>query len=188
MAVGGKTFQGILNLIKRNPDVVKDAGISAALTTGLGALGGDIPGALKYGIADFAFSYPATLAVRGLRPKPKTSVMNLSTGKVTTQPGKSSLEVPANIGASVLAGTLVSGMEAPSYLGQQQQMAQQIEQRSLVNQIPLEYQALAPGTQFQMAGMPDINNFQNLLNQQGNWSQYLSPKDQALLQQTLGAR
>ena len=32
------------------------------------------------------------------------------------------------------------------------------------------------------------NPLQNLLNQQGNWSQYLSPEDQALLQQTLGAR
>ena len=180
-------FQGILNLVKRNPDIVKDAGISAALTTGLGALTGDIPGALKYGLSDFAFSYPATLAVRGMRPKPSRRVMDVDTGKVTTQPGRSSLEIPANIGASVLSGMAVSSMDAPSYMGQQQQMMQQTEQRSLVNQLPMEYQDLSPGTQFQMTGLPDSKQFEQFLNQQGGWINYLSPQDQQLVQQTLGA-
>jgi len=187
MAGGARAFQGILNLIKRNPDVVKDAGISAALTTGLGLLTGDVPGALKYGAADFAFSYPATLAVRHLRPKGTKQVMDVATGKVTTEPVRSSLELPANIGASVLSGMAVSALDSPAYMGQQQQVAQQITQRSLVNQLPLQEQALSPGTQFQMAGLPaDPRDFQNLLNQRGGWTQYLTPQDQALIQQTLG--
>lgn len=187
MAGRAGAFQSILNLIKRNPDVIKDAGISAALTTGLGALTGDIPGALKYGIADFAFSYPATLAVRGARPKAVRRVMDVDTGKVTEQPGRSSLELPANIGASVLSGMAVSALESPSVMGQQQQIAQQIEQRSLINQLPLQYQDVAPGTQFQTTGLPPGDEFQQLLNQRGGWTQYLTPQDQTLIQQTLGA-
>lgn len=179
-------FQGILNLIKRNPDVIKEAGISAALTTGIGALTGDIPGALKHGAADFALSYPATLAVRALRPKPSRRVIDAETGKVTEQPGRSSLEVPVHIGASVLSGVAVSSLESHAQSGQQQQVAQQIEQRSLVNQLPLQEQLLSPGTQFQMAGLSPGADFQKLLNQRGNWTQYLSPADQALVQQTLG--
>lgn len=187
MAGKAGVFQGILNLIKRNPDVIKDAGISAALTTGLGALTGDIPGALRYGVADFAFSYPATLAVRGARPKPTRRVMDVDTGKVTEQPGRSSLELPANIGASVLSGMAVSALESPSVMGQQQQISQQIEQRSLINQLPLQYQDVAPGTQFQTTGLPPGDEFQQLLNQRGGWTQYLTPQDQVLIQQTLGA-
>jgi len=188
MAIGGGAFQGILNLIKKNPDVIKEAGMSAALTTGIGALTGDIPGALKYGLADFALSYPATLAVRGLRPKPSTSVIDVKTGKLIEKPGRSALEVPANIGASVLSGIAVSSLDSPAVMGQQQQMAQQIEQRSMINQLPLPEQNLSPGTQFQMTGLPPIDNFQNLLNKRNNWTQYLSPQDQALIQQTLGAQ
>lgn len=187
MAGKAGVFQGILNLIKRNPDVVKEAGISAALTTGIGALTGDIPGALKYGAADFALSYPATLAVRALRPKPTRRIIDADTGKVTEQPGRSALEVPVNIGASVLSGVAVSALDSPAQYGQQQQVAQQIEQRSLINQLPLQEQLVAPGTQFQMAGLPPGDEFQRLLNQRGNWTQYLSPQDQALVQQTLGA-
>jgi len=37
-----------------------------------------------------------------------------------------------------------------------------------------------------MAGLPDPQDFQQLLNQRGSWQQYLSPEDQALIRQTLG--
>jgi hypothetical protein len=66
-------------------------------------------------------------------------------------------------------------------------MMQQTEQRSLVNQLPMEYQDLSPGTQFQMTGLPDNKQFEQFLNQQGGWINYLSPQDQQLVQQTLGA-
>jgi hypothetical protein len=58
----------------------------------------------------------------------------------------------------------------------------------MMNQLPLPEQNLSPGTQFQMTGLPPIDNFQNLLNKRNNWTQYLSPQDQALIQQTLGAQ
>jgi hypothetical protein len=79
----GQAFQGLMNLIKKNPGVAMDAGISAALTTGMGLLSGDPGAALKYGAADFLFSYPATLAVRGLRPKSPIQVKDMATGKIT---------------------------------------------------------------------------------------------------------
>jgi hypothetical protein len=77
----GQAFQGLMNLIKKNPGVAADAGISAALNTGLGLLSGNPGAALKYGAADFLFSYPATLAVRGLNPVRKVQVKDIATGK-----------------------------------------------------------------------------------------------------------
>jgi hypothetical protein len=61
------------------------------------------------------------------------------------------------------------------------QIQQQIEQRTLVNQTPINQQLVSPGTQFQMNGLPDASQFEQLLNQRGNWMQYLSPEDQALI-------
>ncbi len=69
--------------------------------------------------------------------------------------------------------------------GQPQQIAQQVEQRALVNHLQAP-QLLSEGTNFQMAGLPDPQDFQQLLNQRGSWQQYLSPEDQALIRQTLG--
>jgi len=46
---------------------------------------------------------------------------------------------------------------------------------------------VAPGTQFQMTGLPNPANFENLLNQRrGGWMKYLSPEDQQLIASTLG--
>jgi len=153
-------FQGLLNLVRKNPDVVKDAGLSAALTTGMGLLSGDPGTALKYGAADFLASYPATLAVRGLRPKGKRQVTDLATGKTTIEPVRSGLELPVNIGASVLSGMAVNAMDQPvvqpTQVSQQQQILQQNLQRDLINQgvlaggVPNAY---FPGTMLQAQGM-----------------------------------
>jgi hypothetical protein len=107
----GQAFQGLLNFIKKNPGAAADAGISAALTTGMGVLAGDPVSALKYGAADFLASYPATLAVRGLRPKAKRQMKDMATGEIITDNPRSALEIPANIGASVLSGMAVSSLE-----------------------------------------------------------------------------
>ena len=153
-------FQGLLNLVRKNPDVVKDAGLSAALTTGMGLLSGDPGTALKYGAADFLASYPATLAVRRFRPKGLKEVKNLTTGKITIEPERSSLELPVNIGASVLSGMALSAMDQPAVqptqVSQQQQILQQNLQRDLINQgvlaggVPNAY---FPGTMLQAQGM-----------------------------------
>jgi hypothetical protein len=55
----GQAFQGLLNFIKKNPGVAADAGVSAALTTGMGVLAGDPVSALKYGAADFLGFIPS---------------------------------------------------------------------------------------------------------------------------------
>lgn len=148
-------FQGLLNLVKNNKGVIADAATSAGLTTGLGLLGGQTPvTAMKYGAADFALSYPATLAVRGLRGKPSRTLIDKATGKETIEPGRSALELPANIAASVTAGLLVD--QTNPAMQQQQQIAQQSIQRDVINQgMPLagNPHAYSPGTMFQMQGM-----------------------------------
>ena len=155
----GQAFQGLMNLIKKNPGVAMDAGISAALTTGMGLLAGDPGAALKYGAADFLFSYPATLAVRGLRPKSPVQIKDMATGKIRTENPRS-----ANIGASVLSGLTVSSLEKP-YIPpqdqalQQQQIVQQNVQRDLINKGVLAGGApnsYFPGTMLQAQGLENV--------------------------------
>ena len=160
----GQAFQGLLNLIKKNPGAAADAGISAALTTGMGVLAGDPVSALKYGAADFLASYPATLAVRGLRPKAKRQMKDMATGEIITDNPRSKLEIPANIGASVLSGMAVSSLEQP-YIPpqdqalQQQQIVQQNVQRDLINKGMLAGGApnsYFPGTMLQAQGLENL--------------------------------
>ena len=160
----GQAFQGLLNFIKKNPGAAADAGISAALTTGMGVLAGDPVSALKYGAADFLASYPATLAVRGLRPKAKRQMKDMATGKIITDNPRSKLEIPANIGASVLSGMAVSSLEQP-YIPpqdqalQQQQIVQQNVQRDLINKGMLAGGApnsYFPGTMLQAQGLESL--------------------------------
>jgi hypothetical protein len=173
----GQAFQGLLNFIKKNPGAAADAGISAALTTGMGVLAGDPVSALKYGAADFLASYPATLAVRGLRPKAKRQMKDMATGEIITDNPRSKLEIPANIGASVLSGMAVSSLEKP-YIPpqdqalQQQQIVQQNVQRDLINKGMLAGGApnsYFPGTMLQAQGLENItlrNALQDALNPQ----------------------
>lgn len=173
----GQAFQGLLNFIKKNPGVAADAGVSAALNTGLGLLSGNPGAALKYGAADFLFSYPATLAVRGLRPKAKRQMKDMATGEIITDNPRSKLEIPANIGASVLSGMAVSSLEQP-YIPpqdqalQQQQIVQQNVQRDLINKGMLAGGApnsYFPGTMLQAQGLENItlrNALQDALNPQ----------------------
>ena len=173
----GQAFQGLLNLIEKNPGVAADAGVSAALNTGLGLLSGNPGAALKYGAADFLASYPATLAVRGLRPKAKRQMKDMATGKIITDNPRSALEIPANIGASVLSGMAVSSLEQP-YIPpqdqalQQQQIVQQNVQRDLINKAMLAGGApnsYFPGTMLQAQGLENItlrNALQDAMNPQ----------------------
>lgn len=173
----GQVFQGLLNLIKKNPGVAADAVISPALTTGMGILAGDPGAALKYGAADFLFSYPATLAVRGLRPKSAIQLKDMATGKIRTENPRSALEMPANIGASMLSGVAVSSLEKP-YIPpqdqalQQQQIVQQNVQRDLINKGMLAGGApnsYFPGTMLQAQGLESLtlrNAMQDALNPQ----------------------
>ena len=169
-------------------EVAKPSLTSGALASGLSLIGGANPlQALATGAVDAAASAIPLGLLRKFSPKSyaKRTLVDPKTGEKIVQQGTHNLETPLNIATSVGAGYLTSPLIYGT--GQQQQMMQQVEQRSLVNQMPLQDQLLSPGTQFQMTGLPDPNDFQQFLNQQNNWSQYLSPQDQALLQQTLGA-
>jgi len=159
-----QVFKGLLHLIKKNPGLAAYAGISAALTTGMGLLSGDPGAALKYGAADFLFSYPATLAVRGLRPKSPVRTKNLATGEIKTEMPRSALELPVNIGASILSGAAVSSLDKPymppqDQVLQQQQILQQNLQRDLINKGVLaggSPNSYFPGTMLQAQGMENI--------------------------------
>jgi len=167
-------------------DVAKPALASGGLATGLSLLGGASPlQALASGAVDVAADVATLGALRKLAPKAytKRTLVDEKTGEKTIQQGSHPLEVPLNIGASVGAGYLTAPLIYGT--GQQQQIAQQVEQRALVNNLQTP-QLLSAGTNFQTAGLPDPKDFEQLLNQRGNWQQYLSPEDQALIQQTLG--
>jgi len=153
----GKLFQQFLEFAAKNKDVARDALVSGGLNTGLSLLAGADPGtALKYGLADVAASYPATLAVRRLRPGTTRMVQD---------------EMPVNIGASVLSGIAVAGGEMPSVMpsniSQPQQIMQQNVQRDLINQAVLAGRmgmpnAYFPGTMLQAQGLENTYARQQL--------------------------
>ena len=175
MNLAGK---GLAQFLTKNLGSVTKAVLpGTALNAGFGLLTGGPAAGLTFAATDFATSVPATLLGRyaGRNIKDK-NIRGLIEG-----------------GANV-AGSL-TGTELGSRLlmgGQQQQIAQQIEQRSVVNQLPLYEQIgeLAPGTQYQTAGLPSSQPFEELLNQmpRNSWMQYLDPADQAMLQGAVNPR
>ena len=188
MAVQAGLFNRLLNAIGRQ-GVAGSALTSGGLTGILALIGGYNPlQALAYGAADTLASGASLAALRKLRPKAPVQLTDTATGKVTTQPGSSKLELPVNIGASILTSNAVGALmgdypsaaqlEATSPLLQQEQ---QLLQRSAINQLPVEQQLVSPGTQFQMAGLPDPGDFEQLLNRRNSWMQYLSPEDQQIV-------
>lgn len=168
----GKLFQQFLEFAAKNKDVARDALVSGGLNTGLSLLAGADPGtALKYGLADVAASYPATLAVRKLRPGRTRMVQDPKTKKMVEEKVRSKLEMPVNIGASVLSGIAVAGGEMPSVMpsniSQPQQIMQQNVQRDLINQAVLAGRmgmpnAYFPGTMLQAQGLENTYARQQL--------------------------
>ena len=159
----GQLFSRLLNFATKNKDVARDALFSGGLNAGLAFLTGSDPGtALKYGLADVAASYPATLAVRKLRPGTTRIVQDPKTKKMVEEKVRSKLEMPVNIGASVLSGIAVAGGEMPSVtpsnISQSQQIMQQNIQRDFINQGILAGRlgmpnAYFPGTMLQAQGL-----------------------------------
>lgn len=184
---GGALFSRLLNAAKQ---VAAPALTSGGLTGGLALLGGSSPvNALAYGVADAAASGGSLALLRKLRPGSyKTQTLkNVDTGEITTTQGTSKLEIPVNLVASIGTGTLLSSaLEGGN--PQSLQIAQQLEQRSVVNQLPLQQELanLSPGTMSQVPG----TEFEQLLNQvpRDQWTQYLSPEDQQLISQLSNPR
>lgn len=168
--------------------VAKPALTSGAYSGGMSLLMGANPlQALASGAIDTLASGASLGVLRKASPKSygQRTLIDEKTGEKTVQQLTHPLETPLNIATTIGTGYLVNPLIYGS--GQGQQISQQIEQRSLVNQLPLQEQLLAPGTQFQTAGLPTGDQFQQLLNQRGSWTQYLNPEDQKLLQQALAA-
>ncbi|QDP62687.1 MAG: hypothetical protein Tp158DCM1229571_1 [Prokaryotic dsDNA virus sp.] len=139
---GGEQARGVL------PAAAMSGGLNALITT---AATGDPVRGLTYGVADFLGSYPATLAVRGLRPKGmrRVEVMDKGqgTGKFTNEPVISRLELPANVAASILATELVAANDPT--LHQDATVAQQNAQRAAINSDLALANVYAPGTMYQ---------------------------------------
>lgn len=174
---------GFAQLLK---DVAKPALTSGGLATGMSLLGGANPlQALASGAVDVAADIVTLGALRKLSPGSygKRTVIDKATGKESVVQDTHPLETPLNVAASIGAGYVTSPLIFGN--GQQQQIAQQVEQRALVNNLQTP-QLLSDNTNFQLTGLPTHQDFQELLNQRGNWQQYLNPEDQALIRQTLG--
>jgi hypothetical protein len=157
--------------------VTKNVLPGTALSAGFGMLAGGPTAGLTYAATDVLGSLPATILGRyAARNVKNPGVRNAIEGVAN---------VGGSIAGSVLGAELLSG-------GQQQQIAQQIEQRSVVNDMPLASQIaeLSPGTQYQTAGLPSSQPFEDLLSQmpRSSWMQYLSPEDQAMLQGAINLR
>lgn len=171
-------------------EVAGPALMSGGLTGGLALIGGSsIPNALAYGLADTAASGGSLALLRKLRPGSyKTQTLkDLDTGEIKTTQGSSRLEIPVNLAASIGTGAAVGSILEPMNM-QSATIAQQLEQRSAVNQLPLaqELSNLSPNTMSQVPGI----EFQQLLNQvpRNQWMQYLSPEDQQMLSQLANPR
>jgi len=114
MAAQAALFERLLRAAK---GVAGPALTSGGLTGALALISGANPlQALAYGGADVLASGGSIAALRKLRPKSPIQITDTATGKVTTQPGSSKLELPVNIGASILTSNAVGPLigDSPS--------------------------------------------------------------------------
>lgn len=166
------SFQRLLNFVGRNAgDVAKAVIPGSLLAGGFGLLEG--PGAAAtYGIADFAAAFPATMAARGLTRNVKNPMVRGVVENVAN--------IGASLGSTIAASNLLyNSRPIPTDLSQSQQIMQEMNQRAAINN--LDIQAVAPGTQFQTAGIEFLNNYVHP--QMPNSMAYLSPYEQTLLAQ-----
>lgn len=157
--------------------VLKSVLPGTALSAGFGLLAGGPKEALVYGASDVVGALPLTLLGRyGARNIKNEGVRNAIEGGAN---------IVGSIGGTMLGASVLQA-------GQPQQIAQQVEQRSLVNDLPLTEQEadLSPGTQYQIKGLPSSQPFEELLSQmpRNSWMQYLDPADQAMLQGAINPR
>lgn len=157
--------------------VTKNVLPGTALSAGFGLLAEGPKAGLVYGATDLLGSLPATMLGRYAGRNIKSEGL------------RNAIEGGANLAGS-LAGSVVGSNIL--YGGQPQQIAQQIEQRSVVNQLPLAEQLVerSPGTNFQTVGLSPRAEFEQLLNQgpRSTWATYLSPEDQLILQEMTRTR
>jgi len=143
-------------------NVLQSALPGAGIAGLFGLITGGPKDALKYGITDLAVNVPALALTRRLAPGTQGIVNILDkagkpTGKTRPVYTPSNTETGVNILASMLspvaAEQLLGAGIMPTDMSQEQQLYMQARQRQVEN--GLQTQALAPGTQFQMQGLPN---------------------------------
>jgi hypothetical protein len=172
-ALGGLLKRAFTGPVSK--DVLKAALPGAGLNLALGTLTGGPTEGLAYALGDLALNYPALRAARKLAPGTQQQITNLATGKVTQGYAPSMVENVTNVAASIGSSQLVNSMLYPQqkqaqaaaqdFLAQQAQQVnpglrpqaaqvnQEVVQRSVLNQLPLGQQNLAPNTMYQMQGI-----------------------------------
>ena len=171
-------LQRLLQSLSKNKDLLANVGAGSLMTGGFGALAGGPVQGLAYGVGDLATALPLTALARKLRP-PKASTTRFvkdAAGQMLPAMDYSRLETIANIGGSIaspvltetIAGSLFAPQVAePSVSSQEQQIMQQMMQRQAVNDLDVP-QAVAPGTQYQTAGIEQtfLKDYRERLQQQ----------------------
>ena len=158
-----------------------DAAKAALPGAGLNALAGLVTGgpvdALAYGLGDFALNYPAIRGARKVFPGKTVEVRDAKTKKIIDAEDyrPSAGETAVNFGASIGSNYLISSLmpprvpsvqpDAQQFLAQQSQQiipqvesqtaqnAQQMIQRSRVNNLPLGNLDVSPNTMYQTQGI-----------------------------------
>lgn len=172
-----QAMKGLLGFLTKPSSV--EAAKAALPGAGLNALAGLVTGgpvdALAYGLGDFALNYPALRGARRVFPGKEVEVKDLKTGKITKDYRPSTGETVVNFGASIGSNYAISSLmpprvpsvqpDAQQFLAQQSQQvipqvesqtaqnAQQMIQRSRVNNLPLGSLDVAPNTMYQTQGI-----------------------------------
>ena len=165
-------FQRLLGFVGRNAgDVAKSVVPGSALAAGFGLLEGPTAAA-TYGLMDLAAAFPATMAARGLTRNVKNPLVRGTVENVAN--------IGASLGSTVAASNLLYGNRpVPTDMSQSQQIMQEMSQRAAINK--LDVQAVAPGTQFQTAGIEFLNDYVD--KELPNIANYLSPEELAMFSQ-----
>lgn len=162
---------GLGKFFAKNKDIAANVGTGSAMAGAFGALAGGPGVGIGSALIDFGVTYPLTALARKLRP-PKQSTTNFirtPDGKYTPAPEYSRVETIANLGGSVLSAGLSAGLMPgmpvePTISSQDQTLYHQMLQRQIINELQVP-QAVAPGTQFQTAGIEFLNQYINPLTQ-----------------------
>lgn len=162
---------GLGKFFSKNKDIAANVGTGSVLAGAFGTLAGGPGVGVGSALIDFGVTYPLTALARKIRP-PKQSTTNFvrnAAGKYEAAPEYSKLETAANLGGSVLSAGLSAGLMPgmpvePTISSQDQTLYHQMLQRQQINDLQLP-QAVAPGTQFQMAGIEFLNQYINPLTQ-----------------------
>lgn len=156
---------GLRRFISSNKDIAANVGTGSVLAGGFGAMAGGPAVGLGSALIDFGVTYPLTALARKARPPKVSTTKFIRTAKGTYEgaPEYSRAETVANLGGSLLSAGLsaglMPGMEIESTIASQDQtLYHEMLQRQLVNNLQVP-QAVAPGTQFQMAGLEFLNQY-----------------------------